>query len=85
MLSASVGFGVHPGGEQLDRFTRTRRVTHGYLDHIALVQAAAYDAAQVLAVRSHIDRYLHDPLVVWAQHRTDPIFQWARRRTAGRR
>lgn len=50
-LSASVGFGVKPGGEQLDRFTRTRRITRAWLDHIALVQAPAYDGATILAVK----------------------------------
>ena len=51
MLSASIGFGVPQGGEILDRFNRTRTITRAFLDHLALVQAAAYDAP-VLAVRS---------------------------------
>jgi phage head maturation protease len=77
-LSARVGFGVHHGGEILDRFTRTRTITRAFLDHLALVQAAAYDGAQVLGVRSAVDRYLADPVIVWAQLRTDPVMQWAR-------
>ena len=81
MLSASVGFGVHPDGERLDRFARTRTITSAWLDHLALVQAAAYDTAKVLAVRSAVDAYLSDPLFVWAQQRGDPLFRWARQRT----
>lgn len=50
MLSASVGFGVHPGGERLDHRTRTRRVTAAWLDHIGLVEQPAYPGAGVIAV-----------------------------------
>ena len=79
MLSASIGFAVPPGGEILDRFNRTRTITRAFLDHLALVQAAAYDAP-VLAVRSAVDNYLSDPVFVWAAQRCDPVFNWARRR-----
>lgn len=51
-LSASVGFGVKPNGQELDRRTMTRRITKAYLDHIALVEAPAYTGAQVLDVRN---------------------------------
>ncbi len=50
MLSASVGFGVLPGGEQLDHRTRTRRITAATLDHIALVESPAYPGAGIVAV-----------------------------------
>ncbi|BDB44558.1 MULTISPECIES: HK97 family phage prohead protease [Mycobacterium] len=85
MLSASVGFGVHPGGERLDHATRTRQVLHGWLDHLALVMAPAYDAAQVLAVRAtpHLDQLAGDPVFAWAALRTDAI-AWARHRTEPR-
>lgn len=81
MLSASVGFGVYPDGERLDRFARTREIIHAHLDHLALVQAAAYHGATVLAVRSAIDAYLNDPIYAWARQRTNPVWTWARRRT----
>ena len=85
MLSASAGFAVDPtSGQTLDRTRRIRRITHALLDHIGLVMQPAYDGAQVLAVRSAVDAYLSDPLVAWAQQRTDPVWTWARRRT-GRR
>lgn len=84
MLSASAGFGVNPRtGQTLDRARRIRRVTRAYLDHVALVQAPAYDGARVLAVRSatpDLDRYLADPIVAWAEFRIDPVYRWARRR-----
>jgi HK97 family phage prohead protease len=55
-LSSSVGFRIKAGGEQLDRFTRTRRITSAQLDHIALVMTPAYEGAQILAVRSRGER-----------------------------
>ena len=82
---ASVGFGVTRRGQVLDRARRTRRVTSATLDHIALVQAPAYDGAQVLAVRSttpHLDAFVNDPIVVWASWYNHPVTQWARRRLA---
>ena len=50
MLSASVGFSVPAGGEQLDHHQRIRRITTAVLDHIALVENPAYEGASVLAV-----------------------------------
>lgn len=49
-LSASVGFGVPPGGEQLDYRAKTRRINRAVLDHVALVADPAYQGAAVLAV-----------------------------------
>jgi phage head maturation protease len=49
-LSASVGFGVPAGGEQLDHRARIRRINRAVLDHIALVESPAYTGAAVLAV-----------------------------------
>lgn len=73
-LSASIGFGVLPGGEARDRYTKTRKITQAVLDHIALVQAPAYVGAAVLAVRSArtpsgISDYYNDPVVAWAKRR----------------
>ena len=52
LLSASVGFGVLPGGEQWSTDRRTRKVTKAQVVHIALTGDPAYTGAQVLAVRS---------------------------------
>jgi HK97 family phage prohead protease len=63
MLSASVGFGVHRNGEILDHGNHIRRVTRAWLDHLALVQTAAYGGAKVLAVRAtpKLDAFRNDP------------------------
>jgi len=50
-LSASVGFGVLPSNQVLDRRLMTRRINKAWLDHIALVEAPAYEGANVLDVR----------------------------------
>jgi phage head maturation protease len=77
-LSASVGFGVLPANQLLDRYTRTRRINKAWLDHIALVEDPAYVGADVLAVRDALtartdtrerldtpvlDDFLADPLI----------------------
>lgn len=49
MLSASLGFTVPAGGQQLRG--RIRTITRASIDHIALVEAAAYEGAKVLEVR----------------------------------
>ena len=87
MLSASVGFAVPDGGEILNRFARTRRITHAQLDHLALVQAAAYSDAKILAVRAtpRLDSYRHDRVLAWASYRCDPVSVWARNRLNTRR
>jgi hypothetical protein len=41
MLSASVGFGIHPGGESLDHINHVRRVTRARIDHLALATRCA--------------------------------------------
>lgn len=50
MLSASVGFSVPKGGEQLDHDRMTRRVLRANLDHIALVSQPAYPGAVITGV-----------------------------------
>lgn len=50
MLSASVGFGVYPGGHDLDRRTMTRRINRAFLNHLSLVEQPAYDGAKVVGV-----------------------------------
>lgn len=73
-LSASVGFGVGPQGQTLDRRTMTRRINKAYLDHISLVADPAYTGARVLSVRNQGDLDI-DP-------DTDEVFDWARRHLA---
>lgn len=51
-LSASVGFGVRPGGQELIRSTMTRRVTRAFLNHLSLVEQPAYGGAKVIGVAS---------------------------------
>jgi phage head maturation protease len=48
-LSASVAFSVPTTGERLDHRNRIRRITRADIDHIALVEAPAYEGARVLA------------------------------------
>lgn len=49
-LSASIGFSVPAGGEQLDYRSRARRVNRAILDHVALVEDPAYTGAAILGV-----------------------------------
>lgn len=73
-LAPSVGFMVKSRlDEQLDRGTRTRRISRAFLDHIAFVGEPAYSGARVLAMRSdgsveeqpsatpYLDEFLSDP------------------------
>ena len=54
ILDASAGFRPMPGGEQWPS-SDLRRVTRGWLGHIALVPDPAYETANVLSVRSKSD------------------------------
>jgi HK97 family phage prohead protease len=51
VLDASVCFAPFPGCEQWSPDKRTRRITKGWLSHIAMTSDPAYDGAQVLTVR----------------------------------
>jgi HK97 family phage prohead protease len=51
ILDASIGFAPFPGHETWTDNRTRRRVTKAYLGHIALVPEAAYEGAQVTAVR----------------------------------
>lgn len=55
-LSSSIGFGVRPSDQMLDRRAMTRRINKAWLDHIALVESPAYDGADVLDVRDAYGR-----------------------------
>lgn len=57
MISSSVGFGVRGSDQELDpRPEPPRRyIRRAFLDHIALVEDPAYDAAGVLSVRGNDD------------------------------
>lgn len=76
-LSASLGFGVLPGGEKLDHTTKTRVITRAFIDHLALVESPAYRGAQVLEVRGGART------LSVAAAREDPILRWAQRRVRG--
>lgn len=54
LLSVSAGFLVAPHGERWRG--NERRITHGLLDHVALVDRAAHAGARVTAVRVLADR-----------------------------
>lgn len=84
-LSSSVGFGVMPQDQELDRRSMTRRIRKAYLDHIAFVESPAYVGAQVLSVRDTdgggaaavlepirtplIDEFTNDEILRWASQR----------------
>ncbi len=84
MLSASVGFGVRPTDQILDRRTMTRRIRTAYLDHLSFVESPAYVGAQVLSVRDLtggeaaklepirtplLDQFAADDVLRWASER----------------
>jgi phage head maturation protease len=48
-LSCSIGFTIPAGGEQLDLRARSRRITRATINHLALVEDPAYQAASVLS------------------------------------
>lgn len=64
MLSSSVGFGVRPQWQHLDRHSRTRRIKKAYLDHIAFVQSPAYENADVIGVRQSVSESLRNPQLI---------------------
>lgn len=83
-LSASVGFGVLPSGQVLERKTMTRRIKTAYLDHLSFVESPAYVGAQVLSVRGTdggeaskltpirtplLDQFASDDILRWASER----------------
>ena len=51
MIRASIGFGVRPRDQVLDRQAMTRRISKAFVDHLSLVEDPAYVGAEVLAVR----------------------------------
>lgn len=84
-LFPSIGFMIkNPKFDQeLDQYTRTRRVNRAFLDHLAFVGQPAYEGAKVLAMRSEssveeqppvsktprLDAFLNDPVLRWASER----------------
>lgn len=84
MLSASVGFGVRPSDQILERRTMTRRIKSAYLDHLSFVESPAYEGAQVISVRDTtggeaaklepirtplLDQFTADEVLRWASER----------------
>jgi HK97 family phage prohead protease len=83
-LGASLGFVVRPQDHDLDRSTRTRRIKHAYMDHLAFVDDPAYVGATVLAVRhasEHhaytVDDFYDDPVMAWSHQRAASVRQRA--------
>ncbi len=81
-LSASVGFGVKPQDQELDRRSMTRRIKKAYLDHIAFVESPPYDGARVISLRDnggvaaqeplrtpYLDEFIADPNWRWLNER----------------
>lgn len=81
MLSVSIGFGVLPSNQVLERRSMTRRIRVAYLDHIAFVQCPAYEQAQVLSVRD-VRPDTGDPIITPSvdEFVDDPVWQWTRQR-----
>ena len=84
MLSPSVGFIVRRSDQVLDRRSMRRRINRAFLDHLGMVEDAAFRGAKVLAVREglsaqpaageplvtpELDAYLADDLLSWANMR----------------
>lgn len=83
LLSASVGFGIHPGGEQWNQDRSARRILKAFLGHIGLTGDPAYTGAKVLAVRSAAG-VIEDPEpVVSRTPNLDRILLERRARAAG--
>jgi phage head maturation protease len=80
-LSASVGFGVLPSNQVLDRAKMTRRINKAWLDHIALVESPAYADANVLSVRDALGARSYDgepvPTPILDDFMSDPIVRRA--------
>lgn len=83
-LSVSVGFGVRPNDQVLDRRTMTRRIKTAYLDHLSFVESPAYVGAHVLSVRDATGgeaaklEPLRTPLL--DQFAADDVLRWASER-----
>jgi HK97 family phage prohead protease len=80
MLSASIGFGVLPSNQTLDKRSMTRRIKTAYLDHLSFVESPAYEGAQVLSVRGGLELPVPtEPLVTpnLDQFAADDLMRWA--------
>lgn len=85
MISASVGYRVKkPSDVQINYRTRMRRVRRAFIDHLSLVEAPAYQGAQVLAVREGSSGLQASgervPTPALDEAMNDPIFDWAKSR-----
>jgi phage head maturation protease len=84
-LFPSIGFMIkNPKFDQeLDPYTKTRRVNRAFLDHLAFVGQPAYEGAKVLAMRSE-DSSQDQPMVSGTprmdEFLNDPVLQWAAKR-----
>lgn len=83
-LSASVGFQIKDPSrdQQLDQYSKTRRITRAFLHHLSFVAEPAYAGARILSVRSGDDLSNVDPGTTprLSEFLNDPIMQWANER-----
>lgn len=90
MISASVGYYVKmPSDVRVNKRTRMREVTRAFLQHLGMVEAPAYEGAQVLAVRAEQSglTVTEPPLPetpALDEAMCSPVLAWARARVADR-
>lgn len=63
-LSSSIGFAALPEWQKIDKRAKTRRIERAHLDHIAFVQAPAYDNADVISVREALSKPINDSQLI---------------------
>ena len=85
MISASVGYRIQkPSDVQLNKRTKMRRVVRAFIDHLAMVEAPAYEGARVLAVRAEPSGLqVAEPLPptpALDEAMSSEVFAWARAR-----
>jgi hypothetical protein len=78
VLGVSVGIGVRPSDQVLDRVEQRRRIRKAYVDHLAFPDNGAYEGAQVIDVRSRrrqsedlppLETPALDEVVAWMEQR----------------
>lgn len=90
ILGASVGMAVRSSDHDLDRYTKTRRIRHAYMDHLSFVPDPAYVGAEVLSVRDAANAGINPGLAAASgtpgldEIYADPVFRWANERLGSR-
>lgn len=81
MLSASVGFAVKKGSDQvLDVRSMMRRIKRAFLDHLSFVESPAYAGASVVDVRQPAEPTLAAGLPRLVTPQLDELLEWQRNR-----